>query len=175
MEEQLQDAATGAEPFYASPELWVAVAFLLFVGLLVYLKVPQMVTRSLDKRSAAIAAQIEEARRLREEAEALLAQYQRKQREAQTEAAAIVAHAETEAKRLAAEAQTALEAGIARREQLAVEKIAQAEAAAIKEVRTVAVEVATAAARRVIAETLDPAKANQLVDDAIRELPQHLH
>ncbi len=169
------DAAPHAEPFYQSPEVWVAVAFLLFVAVLLYVKAPKLIANALDKRSAAIAAQIAEAQRLREEAEALLAQYQRKQREAQTEAGEIVSHAEAEAKRLAADAQKALEVSIARREQLAVEKIAQAEAAAVKEVRTVAVEVASAAARTVIAESLDPAKANQLVETAIKELPQHLH
>jgi F-type H+-transporting ATPase subunit b len=169
------EGAAHAEPFYQSPELWVAVAFLLFVALMLYLKVPKLVTGALDKRSAVIAAQIDEARRLREEAEALLAQYQRKEREAQAEAQEIVAHAEAEAKRLAADAQKALEASIARREQLAVEKIAQAEAAAVKEVRTVAVEVATEAARKVIAASLDAGKANTLVEEAIRELPKHLH
>ncbi len=170
-----EGAAHGAEPFYQSPELWVAVAFLLFVAVLLYVKVPKLIAGALDKRSAAIAAQIDEARRLREEAEALLAQYQRKEREAQAEAQEIVAHAETEAKRVAADAQKALEASIARREQLAVEKIAQAEAAAIKEVRTVAVEVATEAARKVIAANMDAGKSNALVEEAIRELPKHLH
>lgn len=159
----------------ATPELWVAVSFLLFLGLLAYLKVPRLITRSLDKRAEDIARQINEARRLREEAEALLVQYQRKQREALGEAAEIVAHAESESKRFAVEAQKALDVSIARREQLAVEKIAQAEASAVKEVRAVAVEVATEAARKVIAETIDSGKANELVDDAIRELPRHLH
>lgn len=175
MTEVGHEPAEAAEAFYQSPEFWVAIAFVLFVGLLLYVKVPKLIAAALDKRSAAIAAQIEEARRLREEAEALLAQYQRKEREAQAEAQEIVAHAEAEAKRLAADAQKALEASIARREQLAVEKIAQAEAAAVKEVRTVAVEVATEAARTVIASSLDAGKANALVEDAIRELPKHLH
>jgi F-type H+-transporting ATPase subunit b len=164
-----------AEPLYQSPEFWVAIAFLFFVGVLLYVKVPRMIAKALDKRSADIAAQIEEARRLREEAEALVAQYQRKQREAQAEAAEIVAHAEVEAKRVAEDALKALEASIARREQLAVDKIAQAEASALKEVRNVAVEVATEAARKVIAATIDAGKSNALVEDAIRELPKHLH
>ena len=175
MSEVGHEAALHAEPFYQSPEFWVAIAFLLFVALLLYVKVPKLIATALDKRSAAIAAQIDEAQRLREEAEALLAQYQRKEREAQAEAQGIVAHAEAEAKRVAADAQKALEASIARREQLAVEKIAQAEAAAVKEVRTVAVEVATEAARKVIAASIDAGKANALVEDAIRELPKHLH
>jgi len=175
MSEVGHEAAVHAEPFYQSPTFWVAIAFLLFVALLVYVKVPRMITAALDKRSAAIAAQIEEARRLREEAEILLARYQRKEREAHAEAQEIVAHAEAGAKRLAADAQKALEASIARREQMAVERIAQAEAAAVKEVRTVAVEVATEAARKVIAASIDAGKANALVEDAIRELPKHLH
>ncbi|MEN3974437.1 F0F1 ATP synthase subunit B [Emcibacter sp. SYSU 3D8] len=175
MTEVGREAAAHAEPFYQSPEFWVAIAFLAFVALLLYVKVPKLIASTLDKRSAAIATQIDEARRLREESEALLAQYQRKEREAHDEANQIVAHAETEAKRVAADAQKALEANIARREQLAVEKIAQAEATAVKEVRTVAVEVATEAARKVIAASIDPGKANALVEDAIRELPKHLH
>ncbi len=175
MTEVGHEAAAHAEPFYQSPTFWVAIAFLLFVALLVYVKVPRMITAALDKRSVAIAAQIDEARRLREEAEALLARYQRKEREAQAEAQEIVAHAEAEAKRLAADARKAMEASIARREQMAVEKIAQAEAAAVKEVRTVAVEVATEAARKVIAASIDAGKANALVEDAIRELPKHVH
>jgi F-type H+-transporting ATPase subunit b len=164
-----------AEPLLESPEFWVAIAFFAFVAVLLYVKVPKLIAGALDKRAAGIATQIEEARRLREEAEALLAQYQRKEREAQAEAGEIVSHAEAEAKRLATDAQKALETSIARREQLAVEKIAQAEAAAIKEVRTVAVEVATEAARKVIASSIDAGKANALVEDAIRELPKHLH
>ncbi len=175
MSEVGHEAAIHAEPFYQTPTFWVAIAFLLFLAVLLYAKVPRMIAAALDKRSVVIAAQIEEARRLREEAEALLAQYQRKEREAQAEASEIVAHAEAEAKRLAADAQKALETSIARREQLAVEKIAQAEAAAVKEVRTVAVEVATEAARKVIAASIDAGKANALVEDAIRELPKHLH
>jgi F-type H+-transporting ATPase subunit b len=168
-------AGHAEEAFYQSPEFWVAIAFFAFVALLLYLKLPAMIGKALDKRSAAIALQIDEARRLREEAEALLAQYQRKQREAQSEAAAIVAHAETEAKRIAEEAQKALAANIARRERLALDKIGQAEADAVKEVRNVAIEVATEAARKVIAQSIDPGKANALIEDAIRELPKHLH
>jgi F-type H+-transporting ATPase subunit b len=175
MTEVGHETAEHAEPILQSPEFWVAIAFLFFVALLLYVKVPKLIATALDKRSAAIATQIDEARRLREESEALLAQYQRKEREAQAEAQEIVAHAEAEAKRLAADAQKALEASIARREQLAVEKIAQAEAAAVKEVRTVAVEVATEAARKVIAASIDAGKNNVLVEDAIRELPKHLH
>ena len=175
MTEVGHDAAGHEESFLQSPEFWVAIAFVFFVAVLLYVKVPKLIAGALDKRAAGIAAQIDEARRLREEAEALLAQYQRKEREAQSEAQEIVAHAEAEAKRLAADAQKALEASIARREQLAVEKITQAEAAAVKEVRTVAVEVATEAARKVIAASLDAGKANALVEDAIRELPKHLH
>ncbi|MBI1179962.1 MAG: F0F1 ATP synthase subunit B [Alphaproteobacteria bacterium] len=170
-----EPAVRAEGPLLEQPEFWVSLAFIAFVILMVLLKLPRMISKALDKRADDIARQIEEARALREEAEAQLAQYQKKQREAEHEATEIVAHAESEAKRIAADAEKALEASIARREQLAVEKIAQAEASAVKEVRTVAIEVATEAARKVIAESLDPGKANQLVEDAIQELPRHLN
>jgi F-type H+-transporting ATPase subunit b len=163
------------ESLFQAPEFWVALAFIIFVAFMIFLKLPRMITKALDKRAADISQQLDEAKRIREEAEVLLASYQKKQREAQSEASQIVSHAEAEAKRVAADAEKALEASIARREQLAVEKIAQAEANAVKEVRTVAIEVATEAARKVIAESIDPAKANELVENAIQELPKHLH
>ncbi len=174
-EHVFEDEAAHAEPFYADPTFWVAVSFFAFIGVVLFYKLPAMAAKALDKRSEDIANQLDEARKLREEAQTLLAQYQRKQRDAEAEAQDIVAAAEAEAKRTAADAEQALEASIARREQLARDKIAQAEAAAVKDVQAVAVDVATEVARKLIAEGLAPEKAGELVEESIRDLPKHLH
>ncbi|MDP2124291.1 MAG: ATP F0F1 synthase subunit B, partial [Parvibaculum sp.] len=109
---------------FASPDFWVLISFLMFIGLLVYYKVPGMIGALLDKRAADIAAELDEARRLREEAQQLLASYQRKQREAMKEAEDIVAQAKTEAENLAKEIRANMEAQVDRRTKLAEDKIA---------------------------------------------------
>jgi F-type H+-transporting ATPase subunit b len=152
------------------PEIWIAVGFVAFLGILVYYKVHQKVTAMLDARSAEIKAKLDEARQLRDEAKELLASYEKKLREAQQEAADIVAQAETDAKVLAKEAHDNLEASLARRAKLAEEKIVQAEATALREVRQAAVDVAAKAARNLITETLDAAHSKALVDQAIKDL-----
>jgi F-type H+-transporting ATPase subunit b len=119
-------------------ENWVALAFLLFLGLLAYLGVHRKLMDSLDQRQARIKAELEEARRLREEAQALLAEFERKGREAEGEAAAIIASAKVEAERLAAEAKTRMEEFVARRTKMAEAKITQAEAQALADVRSAA-------------------------------------
>ncbi len=158
---------------WAQPELWLAVAFAIFVGLIAK-PVWQRITGGLDDRAGRIQAELDEARQLREEAQAALANYQRKQRDAAKEAEEIVAHAEEEAKRLAAEAETRLEETLLRREALAKEKIAQAEARAVEEVKDEAVEVALAATRQLIEERLDAAKGEELLEDAVKDLPGRL-
>lgn len=160
-------------PLWEEPEVWLLVAFAIFVGFMakpVWVKI----TGGLDERSARIQAELEEARQLREEAQAALANYQRKQRDAAKEAEEILRHAEEEAKRLTAEAEKTLEETLKRREALARERIAQAEARAIEEVKDEAVEVALAATRALITERLDPAKAERLIDEAVDELPEKL-
>ena len=122
------------------------VGLILFFALIVYLKVPGMVAKGLDERSGRIARDLEEAKRLREEAQALLAEYQKKRKEAEAEAAAIVAVAEREAQALAAEAKQKTEDFIARRTALSEQKIARAEADAVNAVRAAAVDLAIAAA-----------------------------
>ena len=151
-------------------EIWVAVGFVAFVGVLIYKKVPGMVAAMLDKRSAEIKAKLDEARQLRDEARELLNEYERKLRDAQKEAADIVAQAESDAKVLAREAREAMETALARRAKLAEEKIAQAEATALREVRQAAVEVAAKAAERLIAQSVDASKDAALVDRAIKGL-----
>jgi F-type H+-transporting ATPase subunit b len=154
---------------------FVGLAFLCFVGVLIYYKVPRMLTKGLDDRAEKIRHDLDEARRLREEAQTLLATYERKQRDALQEAEAMIAHAEEEAKREAVIAAQKLEDSIKRREQQALDKIALAEAQAEKEVREAAVEVAVNAAGRVIAEKLTGDKAASMVDQSIKDLRSQLH
>jgi F-type H+-transporting ATPase subunit b len=118
---------------------------------------------------------LDEARRLREEAQLLLAEYQRKQRDALKEAEAVAAHAKAEAERLAEQGRRDLEAALDRRRLLAQEKIAQEEAKALAEIRAVAVDVAMAATRRILVQQLDPARGAALIDEAIAALPARLH
>ena len=119
---------------FSDSSFWVAVSFTLFVLALLYFGVPRRVTEALDARSAQIAQELDEARKLREEAQALLANYQRKQRDAEQEAEEIVTQARAEAERLAAETRETLAAQLERRTKQAEDKIAQAEAQAVKEV-----------------------------------------
>jgi F-type H+-transporting ATPase subunit b len=159
---------------FGSPEFWVLVAFIIFV-VLVAKPVSRMITASLDQRSARIKTTLDEAQRLRDEAQQLLAENQRRQRDAAKEAADILAHARDEAARLKREAISHFEAATARREKLALEKIAQAETAATAEVRREAVEVATAATRKLLAQVLTDERATTLVDQSIKELDRKLH
>lgn len=154
---------------------WVAVAFVLFVGVIVYLKVPGMITRALDERADKIRRELEEAQRLREEAQALFADYQRKQKNALKEAEEIISHANLEAKRLAVQAEADLKAALERRRALAELKIAQAEAQALKDVRDAAAEIAVAAAGQVIAGQLKGPAADALVERAIADVKAKLH
>jgi len=142
-------------------ENWVALGFILFFALLAYLGVHRKVTDSLDRRQARIRGELDEARRLKEEAQALLAEFQCKGREAEKEAEAIIAGAKPEAERIAGEAKTRMEDFIARRTKMAEAKITQAEAHALSDVRSVAAEVATSAAEKVLRRVLkgDPTKA----------------
>lgn len=155
---------------FSTPEFWVAVSFFVFVGILLYKRVPALIAKALDARAAAIAKEIDEAERLREEAQALLARYQRQQRDAEKEVKAIVDQARAEAELASAEAAKALAAEIDRRTKMAEDKIARAEAQALSDVRTLATDVAIAAARRLIAERLSDARAKALVDAAIKDL-----
>ena len=157
-----------------NPETWVAVAFVIAVSLM-WWKGAGHVTAMLDARAAGIRADLEEAKRLRDEAQATLEDFRRRQAEALDTARDIAERAKAEAERLAADTRRDLEATIRRREELAHERIAQAEAAAVAEVRSVAVEVAIGAARRIIVESLDAQRSAKLIDDAIGALPSSLH
>ncbi|MBM3519093.1 MAG: F0F1 ATP synthase subunit B [Alphaproteobacteria bacterium] len=159
---------------FASPEFWVIVAFVVFIAA-VARRAYRESTRRLDERAARIRAELDEAVRLREEAQALLAGYERRQRDAEAEAQAIVHRAEEDARAVAAKAEADLESSIRRRTELAQLKIAQAEAQALRDVRETAVEVATAATRRLIVENLDEQRAGALIDKAIAEAARKLH
>ena len=156
-------------------ETWVAVAFVLFVGLGLYLKVPAMLAKMLDERADKISKELAEARKLREEAQVLLAEYQKKRAEAEKDAANIVAQAKVEAEFYAVETRKKLAETIERRTKQAAQKIAQAEAAAIKEVRTTATEAAIAAASRLAGEAVQGTKGGKLIDESIAAVKSRLN
>jgi len=159
---------------FHDPELAVAIAFVIAI-VLVSKRVWQVLTGMLDDRAAKIKAELDEAQKLKEDAQKMLGQFQRKQRDALQEAEAIIAHAREEAARFAERSKRELEATIERRQRLAQEKIALAETKAIAEVRNTAVDIAMSAARQVIAERLGDSQGQILVDQAIAELPQRLN
>jgi F-type H+-transporting ATPase subunit b len=159
--------------FFAQPEFWVLVAVLVFV-VLVWRPAKRTLISSLDDRATRIRDELEAARNLREEAERILADYQRRQREAAGEAETIIAHAQAEAERMAAQSARDLEAMLRRRRQLALERIAQEEARAVAEIRAVTVDVAISAARQIIAAGLDERRGAALIDSAIAALPHQL-
>lgn len=155
-------------------EFWVALSFAIFV--IVMLKpAKRILTGALDQRIAQIREEVEEAQRLRKEAQTALANYQRRQREAHQEAESIVAHAREEAARTAERAAAELDASVSRREQQAAAKIAQAEAAAVDEIRERAVDLAMAAAGRILAEKLSGKAGDEALSSAIEDLPNKLH
>lgn len=161
--------------FLSTPEFWVAVSFFGFVLLLVYFKIPGKVAELLDKRADTIRQELNEARKLREEAQAILAEYQRKQRDAEKEAGEIIRMAQQEAEALAAETRTKLEETLERRTKLAEDKIARAEEQAMDEVRAAAIDVAIATAEKVIEKKMTPAASAKLVDASIKGLKAKLN
>lgn len=155
-------------------EFWVLVAVALFL-VLVWKRAKLWIVGALDARAERIRQELEAARDLRQEAQQALAAYQRQQQEGAAEAQAIVAHAKQEAERIAAQSLRDLEENLRRRQQLAQERIAQEEAKAVAEIRAIAVDVAIAASREVIAASLDARRGAVLIDDAITALPRQLH
>ena len=154
---------------------WEIVGLLLMIGLLVYFGAPKAIGKMLDQRSAAIAAELNEAKRLSAEAAALLAEYKKKAAGAETEAAAIIKGAQEEAERFAADSRTALAAQIERRAKAAQDKIAQAEAAALAEIRDLAADAAVDGAQKLIAARMDAAKASSLISSGIKDLGEKLN
>jgi len=156
-------------------EFWVAVSFVAFLGVLAYYKVPALIGKALDDRAAAIRKELDQARRLREEAQNLLADYQRKHRNAGQEAEAIVEQARHEAQAYAHETRVAMADALERRTKQAEEKIARAEAQAVDEVRAAAVDMAMAAAEKILREKATGAAGAALIDDSIRNLKGRLN
>jgi F-type H+-transporting ATPase subunit b len=161
--------------FFQEPESWVAIAFVIFVGVLLYVGAHRKLIEALDHRSARIKGELDEARRLRDEAAALLAEYQRKQREAEREAEAIVAEAKAEAERVAAESKTKMEEFVARRTKLAEAKIGQAEAQALADVRVAAAEAAVSAAETILRDAARGKVANDLIAQGIADVKAKLN
>jgi len=161
--------------FLFDAETWVALAFLCFLGLLGFVGVPKMLTKSLDERGARIKAELDEARKLKDEAAALLAEYRRKREQAEGEAQEIVAGAKAEADRLAIEARAKIEDFVARRTQMAETKIAQAEAQALADVRGAAAEAAVAAAEKILSEEAKGKLAAELIAKGIDDVRKKLN
>ena len=161
--------------FIYESEFWVAVSFFIFIGVLVYFGVHMKVVSALDARALLISQELEEARRLREEAEKVLADYRRKLGDVVMEVDNITALATTEAKTLAAETRQSLKEHFDRRIKLAEEKIARAEMEAVREFRSVAVDAAIAAAQNLIVAKLTPDRAKKLVSESIKALKSKLN
>jgi F-type H+-transporting ATPase subunit b len=157
----------------ADGEFWVLVAVIVFAAV-VWKPARRALLGGLDERAERIRAELDEAKKLREEAEQLLAQYQQKARAATEDAAAMVAHAREEAERIAVQSSRDLEGALARRQRLAEERIAQAEQKALDEIRAAAVDVAIGAARVVIQSQINEERGAALLDTAIAALPQRL-
>jgi F-type H+-transporting ATPase subunit b len=162
--------AEDAGPFYKDPEFWVAIGFLLFVALLLYLKVQKSAGAALDARGARIKHDLDEAARLRAEAEALLAQAEARLAASAGDAAAIVDQANRQAREIAEQGARDLEALIARRTKSAEDRIAAARRTADADLRARAVDLAAARARDLIAGSADTALQTRLTDAAIADL-----
>ena len=161
--------------FFGNSDLVVALSTILFIALLIYLGVPGKITGLLDARADRIKNELEEARRLREEAQTLLASYEKKQKEVEGQAEQIVANAKAEAEKAAEKAKEDLKTSIARRLKAADDQIASAEASAVKEVRDRAIAVATQAASAVIAEKMSAEAGDRLIDASIKDVGAKLH
>ena len=156
------------------PTFWVAIAFFVFAGLMIW-KARQPVLKGLDARAERIKTELDEAQRLREEAQKMLAEYKRKQRDVAKEAEDLLANARHEADLLRRQAAADLEQTLARREKAALEKIAQAETQAVLDVRAKAVDIAIAATAKLLSDNVDATRDQALLDDAIKNLGSRLH
>lgn len=154
----------------SNPLFWVLVAFLTFVALVIYYKVPAIIGKMLDDRADGIRKELDEARKLREDAQALLADYQRKAREAESEARSIIDQAKREAEALAVDARKALAESVERRSKIAEEKIARAETQALSEVRATAVDTAISAAHELLKTRAGGSVGDGLISQSITDL-----
>ena len=161
--------------FLNNTEIVVSIGFVIFIGVLVYFRVPNLIAQKLDERAFRIKAELDEARALRDEAQTLLAGYERRQKEVTDQAKDIVVAARAEAERAAELAKEDIRQSVQRRMQTATEQIAAAEQAAVRQIRDEAVNVAIAAAGDVLRERTKAAEANRLIDAAIKEVGDKLH
>jgi F-type H+-transporting ATPase subunit b len=159
---------------FEDPEFWVALAFVIFLGILAKFGVPKMALSALDARSDRIRQALDEAHRLRSEAQDVLAQYQKKRDKAEKEAQAIIENARLEAERLAAEAKSKVEEFVLRRTKMAETKIAQAEAQAVADVRAAAADAAVTAAEKILLQSTHGATADSLIAKGISDLKAKL-
>ncbi|GJM03318.1 MAG: ATP synthase subunit b [Rhodomicrobium sp.] len=155
---------------FSNPATWVAVFFFVFVALLIWKSVPKLITKALDDRAAEIQAELDAARKLREEAQSVLADYQRKAREAETEAESIVAQAKRESEAFAKETREKLTETLERRSKAADLKITQAEAKAVSEVREAAIDAAVKASEKLLADKAQGDKAADLIANSISQV-----
>ncbi len=167
--------AAGWEISLTNTDFVVLLGFIVFLGILFYFKVPGMLGGMLDKRAETIKAELDEAKALREEAQTILASYERKQKEVAEQSERIIANAKKEAEAAATQAKADLKVSIERRLTAADEQIASAEAAAVKQVRDSAVGIAIAAAADVVASKSAAADQDQLIEDSIAEVKAKLH
>ena len=156
-------------------EFWVAIAFVIFVGVMAYFGAHRMLVKGIDGRRDRIRAELDEARRIKAEAEALFASYENKQQEAEREAEAIIAGAKAEAERIAAEAEAKIEDFVARHTKMAESKITQAEAQALADVRSAAADAAAAAAELILSRSVKDKVADDLVAKGISDVKGKLH
>jgi len=161
--------------FLKEPETWVGLGFVIIIGFLLYRRVPAFIGGRLDQRAAAISRELDQAKRLREEAEAVLAEYKRKAANAGQEAESILTEARAEAERFATESRATLTAQIERRAKQAQDKIAQAEAHAMAEIRALAADTAAAAAEKLIAARMDDKRSSALVGESLKNLSSKLN
>ncbi|MFO1143754.1 MAG: ATP F0F1 synthase subunit B [Amaricoccus sp.] len=161
--------------FLNNTEIVVSIGFVIFIGVLVYFRVPNLIAQKLDERAIRIKAELDEARALRDEAQTLLASYERRQAEVKAQAEDIVTAARAEAERAAEQAKIDIAQSVERRMHTATEQIAAAEQAAVRQIRDQAVNVAIAAAGDVLRERTKAADANRLIDSAIKEVGDKLH
>ena len=157
------------------PSFYASLALVAFFGLLMYLGVFKTIAKTLDERADGIKNELEDAKRLREEAAEMLASYQRKQREAGAEAEAIIAQAKSEAKMLKEESRKELTERLERRTAMAEQRIAQAEAQAAAEVKAAAAELAAAAAEEILQSKLKKTDLNKIVDADIKSVADRLN
>lgn len=159
----------------SDPTFWTGVGLVMFLLILVWQNVPAAIAKSLDARADAIRNELDEAKRLRTEAEALLAQYEKKRGEAEKEAEAILAAARAEAERMTHEAKGQLQAQIERRAKMAEQKIAQAETKALADVRAAAADAAVQAAEKILRAQMQEGRADAIVDAGLKDLRSKLH